>query len=170
MNWKFTLVLVAIIAALYVFFTYFEEKQAGTDDPNRDHVFAFDRNQIDSLTILDHDQKIELARGANNQWLLKSPLADRADQSLVDQVFTNLEILRKDDTIPGQGSQQGQARRLRPANSARTPGHHRARRPHHGSRLRQRNGVRGQDRTSSLRVPRTCSSSATNSRNCSRRM
>ena len=102
MNWKFTLILVAIIAVLYVFFTFYEDKRPGTNDPNSDHVFAFDRNQVDGLTIFDRDQKIELARGQNNKWVLKSPLADRADQNLVDETLTNLEVLRKEDTIPGK--------------------------------------------------------------------
>lgn len=100
MNWKFTLILVVIVAVFYVFFDFYENKQPGTSDPNANLVFAFDRNQIDDLTITKHDQKIELARGTGNKWALKAPLADRADQSLIDEVMTNLEILRWDDNIP----------------------------------------------------------------------
>ena len=104
MNWKFTLILVAIIGALYLFFTYYEENLPPATE---DHVFAFDRNQIDGLTILDHDQKIELVRAKDNKWQVKSPLSDRADQNLVDQVLTNLEVLRKDDTISGKDLGKG---------------------------------------------------------------
>ena len=102
MNWKFTLILIAIVVAFYFFFDFYEVKQSGTSDPNADHVFAFDRNQIDGLTITDHDRKIELVRNKDNRWSIKSPVIDRAEQSLIDQVMTNLEILRKDDTIPGK--------------------------------------------------------------------
>ena len=102
MNWKFTLILVAIVVAFYFFFDFYENKQPGQDDPNRDHVFAFDRNHINGLTITDHDRKIELVRDKDNRWSLKSPVTDRAEQSLVDQVMTSLEVLRKDDTIPGK--------------------------------------------------------------------
>lgn len=108
MNWKFTLVLVAIVAALYLFFTYYENKLPTPPAPGElAHVVSLDRNQIDALTITDHDQKIELTRGADNKWLMKSPVADRADQDLIDQVMTNLEILRKEDTLSGKDVGKG---------------------------------------------------------------
>ena len=104
MNWKFTLLLLALVVAFIAFFQFYENKQGSTDD-RRDKgtlVFAVDRNQIDALTVYDHDQKIELARGEGNKWTLKSPVADRADQNVIDQVMTNLEILRKVDILSGR--------------------------------------------------------------------
>ncbi len=107
MNWKFTLTLLAIVAALALFFEFYENKHPAPDPADKNRVFVFDRNQIDALTLTDHDQKIELVRGTGNKWTVKSPVTDRADQSLVDQVMTNLEILRWDDRISGPDVPKG---------------------------------------------------------------
>lgn len=108
MNWRFTLVLIIIVAAFWAFFSLYENKQPPPLAPGeKPRVFAFDRNQIDGLTITDHDRKIELVRGADNRWQLKSPVADRADQNLIDQVMTNLEILRKEDVLTGKDVGKG---------------------------------------------------------------
>ena len=108
MNWRFTLVLIVVVAALWAFFSFYENKQPPTlPAGEKPRVFAFDRNQIDGLTITDHDRKIELARDADHKWLLKSPVADRADQNLIDQVMTSLEILRKEDVLTGKDASKG---------------------------------------------------------------
>ncbi len=101
MNWKPTLVLLVIAAALYAFFNFYENKQPSTLDlaHNATVVFPFDRNQIDALTVTDHDTKIELHRGEENHWKMLAPMADRADGPLIEEVMTTLESMRKVDTI-----------------------------------------------------------------------
>ncbi len=101
MNWKPTLVLLAIAAALYLFFNFYENKQPSTLDlaHTASVVFAYDRNQIDALTVTDHDTKIELHRGETNHWKMLAPVADRADGPLIEEVMTTLESMRKVDTI-----------------------------------------------------------------------
>jgi hypothetical protein len=101
MNWRATLILIVIAGALYAFFDLYEIKQPGTREAtqNASHLFTADRGQIDGLTVTNHDLKIDL-RQANGHWTMKSPLADNADQALIDEAVTDLEGLRKDDTIP----------------------------------------------------------------------
>ena len=101
MNWKPTLVLLAIAAAFYAFFTLYENKQPGTRElgQNAGVVFAYDRNQVDALTVTNHDTKIDLSRGEANHWKINAPVADRADGPLIEEVMTALESMRKVDTI-----------------------------------------------------------------------
>ena len=101
MNWKPTLVLLVIAGALYAFFNFYENKQPGTRElgEHAGVVFAYDRNQIDALTVTDHDTRIELHRGDGNHWTMTAPVADRADGPLIDEVESTLESMRKVDTI-----------------------------------------------------------------------
>ena len=101
MNWKPTLVLLVIAAALYLFFDFYENKRPSTIDlaHNAAVVFAYDRNQVDALTVTDHDTKIELHRGEANHWKMLAPVTDRADGPLIEEVMTTLESMRKVDTI-----------------------------------------------------------------------
>ena len=102
MNWKFTLVLLAIVVVFYFFFDFYENKLPDTagNQENAARVMTVDFDHTVGLTITNHDQKIDLARGKDNQWTIKAPVADRADQTLVAQVVTNIDLLRKDETIP----------------------------------------------------------------------
>ncbi len=101
MNWKPTLVLLVIAAALYAYFNFYENKRPGTRElgQNASVVFAYDRNQIDGLTVTDHDTRIDLHRGQENHWKMLAPVADRADGPLIEEVMTTLESMRKVDTI-----------------------------------------------------------------------
>ncbi len=101
MNWKPTLILLAIAAALCAFFTLYENKQPGTRElgQNSNVVFAYDRNQVDALTVTNHDTRIDLQRGEANHWKMNAPVADRADGPLIEEVMSTLESVRKVDTI-----------------------------------------------------------------------
>ena len=101
MNWKPTLVLLVVAAIFAAYFYFYENKRPGTIDSlrNADVVFAFDRNQVDALTVTDHDTKIDLHRGETNHWKMLAPVADRADGPLIEEALTDLESLRKVDTI-----------------------------------------------------------------------
>jgi hypothetical protein len=103
MNWKFTLALLVVAAALVAYFELYEDKQPGTRDlqATADRVFVLDRNQVDGLIITSHDVKVDLRREGNH-WVMKSPIADRADQPAVDQVLNGLESMRKEETFPAK--------------------------------------------------------------------
>ena len=101
MNWKPTLVLLAVAAAFYAYFALYENKQPGTRElgQNSGVVFAYDRNQVDALIVTNHDTKIDLSRGEANHWKMTAPVTDRADGPLIEEVLTTLESMRKVDTI-----------------------------------------------------------------------
>ncbi len=101
MNWKPTAHPPRIAAALlYVFFAYYEVKQPNTKDAtdNAARLTTLDRSDIDGLVITDRDTKIDIRRDVDH-WTMKSPLADRADTTLVEQLLTSLETTHKEDTI-----------------------------------------------------------------------
>ncbi len=100
MNWKPTVILLAIAAALYFFFAYYEVKQPNTHDAtaNAARLTTLERSDIDGLVITDRDIKIDIRRDVD-RWAMKSPLADRADTTLVEQLLTSLETTHKEDTI-----------------------------------------------------------------------
>jgi hypothetical protein len=95
--------LLVVAAALYAFFALYENKQPGTREAteNASHIYTADRAQIDGLVITNHDVKIDLRR-QNGHWAMKVPLADSADQALIDEAITDLEMMRKDETIPAK--------------------------------------------------------------------
>ena len=99
MNWKSTVALLAVVIALVAYFKLYEEKQPGSRDLGANRVVVLDRDQVDGLTILNHDLKIDLRRNGAGEWEMKSPIADRADVSLINQVMTDLETMHKEDTI-----------------------------------------------------------------------
>ncbi len=100
MNWKPTLYLLVAAALLYLFFAYYEVKQPNTKDAtdNAARLTTLDRSAIDGLVVFDRDTKIDIRRD-NDHWTMKSPIADRADTTLVEQLLTSLETTHKDDTI-----------------------------------------------------------------------
>ncbi len=102
MNWKFTALLLVVAAALIAYFKFYEEKQLGTEDKQKlaDRPVIVDRSQVDGLAITNHDLKIDLRRNSAGQWDMKSPIADRADVALIDQVMTELETMHTENTIP----------------------------------------------------------------------
>ena len=103
MNWRVTLVLLVIAAALYAYFDLYENKQPSTREANENasRVFVQDRDKIDGLVVTDHDVKVDLRRDGNH-WAMKVPIADAADKTLIDEVLTDLETMRKDETIPAK--------------------------------------------------------------------
>ena len=102
MNWKTTVGLLIVAVALVAYFKLYDEKQLSTADREKlkDRPIVVDRSQVDGLTITNHDLKIDLRRNASNDWDMKSPIADRADVALINQVMTDLETMHTEDTIP----------------------------------------------------------------------
>ncbi len=101
MSSKPTLYLLAVAAVLVAFFYFYENKQPGTRESRSDakRLIVVDRDDVTGLTVTDHDLKIDLAKEENHHWRMKSPIADRADQSLIDQVMTELDTASTDETF-----------------------------------------------------------------------
>ena len=100
MNWRTTFVLAAIALAVFAYFRFFELKQPGTEDAKRQaqNVVNFERAKIDGVIIQNGDSKIEMRR-RDNKWRLEMPIKDQADNSLIENLLSNLENWQKDATI-----------------------------------------------------------------------
>lgn len=96
MNWKTTLSLLAVAGLLIAYFKFYEEKLPSRAEPNR--LFVLDRAGIAGLVVTARDLKVDLRReGAH--WQIKAPVSDRADQAVIDELMTSLEMAQKDDTL-----------------------------------------------------------------------
>jgi hypothetical protein len=100
MNWRTTFVLAAIALAVFAYFRFFELKQPGTEEAKRQaqNVVNFERAKIDGVIIQNGDSKIEMRR-RDNKWRLEMPIKDQADNSLIENLLSNLENWQKDATI-----------------------------------------------------------------------
>ena len=109
MNWKPTLLLLAVAAALLLYFNFIENKRPGTSDltKNATRVFALNRDEVDGLVVTNHDLKVDLQRNAQRQWTMKSPYADRADQTLISELFSDLESARSEDSFAVKADDKG---------------------------------------------------------------
>src|SRR5947207_4542663 len=100
MNWRTTLVLAAIVLAVFAYVRWFELKQPGTEEAKRQaqNVVNFERGKIDGVVIQNGDDKIEMRR-RDNKWRLETPIKDQADGSLIENLLSDLENWQKDATI-----------------------------------------------------------------------
>src|SRR6266566_2380495 len=100
MNWRTTLVLAAIVLAVFAYVRFFELKQPGTEEAKRQaqNVVNFERAKIDGVVIQNGDDKIEMRR-RDNKWRLEAPIKDQADGSLIENLLSDLENWQKDATI-----------------------------------------------------------------------
>jgi hypothetical protein len=100
MNWRTTFALAAIALAVFAYFRFFELKQPGTEEAKRQaqNVVNFERAKIDGVIIQNGDSKIEMRR-RDNKWRLEMPIKDQADNSLIENLLSNLENWQKDATI-----------------------------------------------------------------------
>src|SRR5437870_12698708 len=97
MNWKTTVVLLAIALALGLYVKFYESKRPSTEEAKRQaqNVINFDREKIDGMVIQNGDDKIELRR-RDNKWRLETPIKDQADGSLITNLLFDLEGWQKD--------------------------------------------------------------------------
>jgi hypothetical protein len=103
MNWRNTLILAALVLAVFAYVRFFEMKQPSTEEARRQaqNVVNFDRNKIDGIIIQNGDEKIEIRRH-DNKWRLETPIKDQADGALVENLLSDLETWRKEGTIPAK--------------------------------------------------------------------
>ena len=98
---KTTLYLLLIVAVLAAFAYFFEQNRPGTKEANSEakRLVAVDRDDVTGLTVTDHDAKIDLVKEESRRWSMKTPVADRADQNLIDQVMTELDTASTDESF-----------------------------------------------------------------------
>jgi hypothetical protein len=100
MNWKTTVALLAVVIGLALFIKFYESKQLGTIDAEKhaQNVVNFERDKIDGISIQNGDDKIDL-RKHDQKWRLETPVKDLADNTVVDNLLSDLENWQKQATI-----------------------------------------------------------------------
>ena len=100
MKWKTTLILAVVAIAVGAYIKFYESKQPGTEEAKRQSqkVLNFNRDKIDGIVIQNGDDKTDVRR-RDNKWYLETPIKDRADNSLIDNLLFDLEGWQKEATI-----------------------------------------------------------------------
>ena len=100
MNWKTTIVLLALAIAGGAYLKFYEMKRPDTAEAKRQsqNVVNFNREKINGIDIWNGDDKINMRRD-NNKWRLEAPIKDQADNALIDNLLSELEAWQKDGTI-----------------------------------------------------------------------
>jgi hypothetical protein len=103
MNWRTTLILGAVVLAVFAYLRFFEMKQPSTEEAKRQaqNVVNFDRSKVDGVIIQNGDEKIEIRR-RENKWRIETPIKDLADGALVENLLSDLETWQKEGTIPAK--------------------------------------------------------------------
>src|ERR1700726_2250065 len=100
MKWKTTLVLLVVPGMAFPYMFFVERKQPGTEEATRQaqNVINISRDKIDGIVIQNGEDKIDL-RKSDNKWRLQAPIKDQADNSLINNLLSDLEDWRKEATI-----------------------------------------------------------------------
>ena len=96
MNWRTTIILGAVVLAVFAYLRFFEMKQPSTEEATRQaqNVVNFDRNKVDGIIIQNGDEKIEIRR-RDNKWRIETPIKDLADSALVENLLSDLETWQR---------------------------------------------------------------------------
>lgn len=100
MKTRNTLFLLLLAVGLVLFIKYYESTLPSTREANEreSSVVHFDRDQINAITITNHEDKIEL-RKQGGIWRIDAPVKDRADSLVIDRLLTTAESLHKDGEV-----------------------------------------------------------------------
>src|ERR1039457_6779523 len=100
MNWKTTIVLLAIAIAGGTYVKLYEIKRPDTAEAKlrAQNVVNFNAEKINGIVIWNGDDKINMRRD-NNKWRLAAPIKDKADNALIDNLLSQLEAWQKDAVI-----------------------------------------------------------------------
>ncbi len=101
MKFRSTLLLLIVGLGLGSYLVLFERHRLSTSQArDRDQlVLQLDRDQVTSISIKNTETHIELRKQPNTLWYLEEPVKDRADPSVINQLFTTAEMLRHDAVI-----------------------------------------------------------------------
>src|SRR3954467_7450215 len=101
MKTRNTVFLLALVALLVGYLYFVERVSQSTDErlKNANKVVEFDRDKIDTISIHNPENDIELHKQANGQWTLEKPVKDRADASTVAELLTTAESLKSDSIL-----------------------------------------------------------------------
>ena len=97
MNTKTTLLLLAIAGILLGFIALYEKRQPKSwqATEREQYVLVFDRNSVEGIEITSSEEKVVL-RKEGTQWMMLSPIKDRADRNIVNEILSRCEVMQKE--------------------------------------------------------------------------
>jgi hypothetical protein len=104
MKLRNTLLLLILLAGLGAYIWFVDRKQLSTDElrAQKGKVVEVDRSSADAVTIRNSEGSIQLTKNADGNWMLETPVKDRADSLAISTLFTALEGLRMEPIPPGK--------------------------------------------------------------------
>ncbi len=86
----------------YVFFVENKRPNVAEAKERGERVAQIDRDKVNKIVIKNSEAKIELER-KEGSWFLNEPIKDRADSTVINQLFTTAESLKHDAVIGDDG-------------------------------------------------------------------
>lgn len=101
MKFRSTLLLLFVAAGIFVYVWFVENKRPSAKEVQErgERVTQIDRDKITAISIRNSESKIELRKKDNGTWQMEAPIKDRADISVLNQLFTTTESLKHDAMI-----------------------------------------------------------------------
>jgi len=105
MKTRNTLVLLVLLGGLFVYLKWVDPKFEGTDAKaeKKGRPVQIDRDSVTAVTIRNSEGSLQFAKSQDGNWLIETPVKDRADSVVIATLFTSLESLRMDAIPAGKG-------------------------------------------------------------------
>jgi len=96
------ILLLSLGVGLFAYIRFVDSKKLSTEEllAQKGKVVDVDRSGADVVTIRNSEGSIQLKKNAEGNWLLESPVKDRADSLAIATLFTSLEGLRMEPVPP----------------------------------------------------------------------
>ncbi|MBA2432766.1 MAG: DUF4340 domain-containing protein [Chthoniobacterales bacterium] len=110
MQTKTTLILLAIVVAVASWIIFYEKHQPNTEEAKRlaGSVVNLDRDTLEGILIHNGDDKIELRR-TDDRWRVEAPIQDQADRAVIENLLSDLDTWKKEETIGAKEIEAGKA-------------------------------------------------------------
>jgi hypothetical protein len=107
MKLRNTLLLLILCVGLFAYIKLYDSKKLSTDElrEKKGKVVEVDRDSVDAVTIRNSESTIELKKNQDGNWLIESPVKDRADSLALSTLLTSLEGLRMEPVPAGKGTE-----------------------------------------------------------------
>jgi hypothetical protein len=105
MKTRNTLVLLVLLLGLFAYLKWVDPSFEGTDakEGKKGKPVQVDRDSVTAVTIRNSEGSLQLTKAADGNWLIETPVKDRADSLAISTLFTSLESLRMDAVPAGKG-------------------------------------------------------------------
>ncbi|MEO6741233.1 MAG: DUF4340 domain-containing protein [Chthoniobacteraceae bacterium] len=105
MKTRNTIVMLVVLVGLFAYLKWWDPKFEGTDAKaeKKGKPVQIDRDSVTSVTIRNSEGSLQLTKAPDGNWLIETPVKDRADSLAISTLFTSLESLRMDAIPAGKG-------------------------------------------------------------------